>query len=405
MKKKFLRLFTVFMSAVMLFTVASFQPSAASASEIRQNISALEQKSKELESQIKSLQGQINSQQQLKNAIEQKIAVVQQQINICNTEINRINSAIAKNKAEIDKKNKEIEADKLAFKKRLRAIYMSNSGSNIQILLGADDFSEFLQLSQLTSAMAARDKKLINELLDAIEEIEKKQKQNDKLLEEQIEIKKIISEKQSELQGESNKIQAVINKIDSTQGKLENTNAQIEKQIKAYNATLAAMTSTNGTDFVYDGGDFLWPTPGYYRISAGFQSNDAVHRGNHNGIDITGNGTGVIAGAKIIAISDGVVTRSNGSCPHNYPKYGSCGCGGGYGNYVTINHGTKNGRTYVATYGHMSSIAVSAGATVKKGQVIGYVGTTGWSTGYHLHFGLAVNGVWHNPMNYFKRVG
>ena len=85
--------------------------------------------------------------------------------------------------------------------------------------------------------------------------------------------------------------------------------------------------------------------------------------------------------------------------------YGSCGCGGGYGNYVTINHGTLNGNTYVATYGHMVSTAVSPGTTVKKGQTIGYVGTTGWSTGYHLHFGLAVNGSWVNPMNYFKRVG
>lgn len=405
MKKKLIRILTVVLSLALLLTAVSIQPSAASASELRENISALEQQSKELESQIKNLQGQINSQQQLKNALEKKIAVVQQQINLCNSEINKINGKIAANKAEINKKNKEIEADKHAFKLRLRAIYMSNSGSNIQILLGADDFSEFLQLSQLTSSMAARDQKLIDELLAAIEEIEKKQKDNEKLLEEQIEIKKIVAKKQSELQGESNKIQSVINKIDANQNKLENTNAQIEKQIKAYNATLAAMTSTNGTDFVYDGGDFLWPTPGYYRISAGFQSNDPVHRGNHNGIDITGNGTGVIAGAKIVAISDGVVTRSYGSCPHNYPKYGSCGCGGGYGNYVTINHGTKNGRTYVATYGHMSSIAVSAGTTVKKGQVIGYVGTTGWSTGYHLHFGLAVNGVWHNPMNYFRRVG
>jgi len=146
----------------------------------------------------------------------------------------------------------------------------------------------------------------------------------------------------------------------------------------------------------------LWPTPGFYGISAGFQSNDAVHRGHHNGIDIAGGG---ISGAAIVAISDGVVVTSNNSCSHNYGKSGSCGCGGGYGNYVTINHGTKDGRTYVVTYGHMSRAAVGAGTTVKKGQTIGYVGSTGWSTGYHLHFGLAVNGAWVNPMNYFRKVG
>lgn len=405
MKKNLFRLFSCLLSAVMLLTAVCIDSSAASASEIRQSISQLEEKSKQLESEIKTLQGKINSQKQVKNALEQKIAVVQQQINLCNNEIAKINSSIAANKAEIEKNNKEIEADKLAFKKRLRAIYMSNTGSNVQVLLGAEDFAEFLQLSQLTASVSARDKKLIEELVEAIKKLEEKQKENDKLLEEQVEIKKIVAKKQAELQSESNAIQAVINEIDADQSNLEATNAQVEKQIKAYNATLASMTTTAGTSFVYDGGNFLWPTPGYYVISAGYQSNDAVHQGRHNGIDITGNGRGVIAGAKIVAIADGIVTRSNGSCSHNYPKNGSCGCGGGYGNYVTINHGTNGGNTYVATYGHMASIAVSAGTTVKKGQIIGYVGTTGWSTGYHLHFGLAVNGVWHNPMNYFRKVG
>lgn len=402
MKKYFFRLLSVLLSAVMLFGTTAIESSAASADEIKQSISELESKSKQLESEIKKLQGQINSQKKVKNALEEKIAVVQQQINVCNNEISKINGAIAANKAEIDKNNKEIETDKLDFKKRIRAIYMSNTGSNVQLLLGADDFSEFLQLSQLTASVSARDKLLIEKLVEAIKKLEEKQKENDKLLQEQVEIKKIVAQKQAELQTESNKIQSVINDIDSDQSSLEATNAQIEKQIKAYNATLAAMTTTAGTSFVYDGGDFLWPTPGFYMISAGFKSNDAVHRGRHNGIDIAGGG---IAGAKIIAIADGIVTRSNNSCTHNYKKSGSCGCGGGYGNYVTINHGTNNGNTFVATYGHMSSTAVSAGATVKKGQTIGYVGTTGWSTGYHLHFGLAVNGGWVNPMNYFRKVG
>ena len=257
-------------------------------------------------------------------------------------------------------------------------------------------------MAQLTSSVAARDKILIENLVSAIKELEAKQEENNKLLEEQVEIKKIVTQKQAELQSENSKIQSVINKIDSDQGELEASNAQIEKQIKSYNSTLASMTTTAGTSFVYDGGAFIWPTPGYYMITAGYHSNDPVHRGTHYGIDISGGG---IAGARIVAIADGVVTRSFGGCPHNYAKYGSCGCGGGYGNYVTVNHGTNGGNTYVATYGHMSSIAVGAGTTVKKGQTIGYVGTTGWSTGYHLHFGLAVNGMWQNPMNYFRKVG
>lgn len=388
MKTNLFRIFTAVLCVVMMLTAVSFNTSAKSASQLRQDISNLESKSAQLEKEIKQLQGQINSQNAIKSKLEQKIAVVQQQINACNSEISKINT-------EIENNNKEIAKDKLAYKKRLRAIHTSNSGSNIQVLLGAKNFSEFLQLAQYTSAVSKRDQKLIAKL-------EEKIKSNEKLLEEQVEIKKTVTAKQAELQAENNKIQAIINEIDGDQSKLESDNAKIEKQIKEYNKTLASMTSTNGTSFVYDGGAFLWPVPGYYGISAGWQSNDSVHKGRHYGIDIAGGG---IYNKPIVAIADGIVTRSNNGCTHNYKKYGSCGCGGGYGNYVTINHGTNGGNTYVATYGHMTRTAVGTGAVVKKGQTIGYVGTTGWSTGYHLHFGISVNGSWRNPMNYYKRVG
>lgn len=400
MRKNLLRILSLSLAFTVIMGSSFIRSSALSASEIRNNISNLESQSQDLEKKIKELQGKINAQSELKSALEQKISVVQKQINICNSEISKINSSISANNAEIEKTNKEIEADKLSFKKRLRAIYMSNSGSNVQVLLGADDFSEFLQLSQLTASVSSRDKMLIEKLVESIKVLQEKQKENEKLLAEQVEIKKIVTEKQQELQAENTAIQSVINKIDSDQASLEKTNASIERQIKDYRNTLNSMTTTNGTSFVYDGGDFLWPVSGYYSISAGFQSNDAVHRGHHNGIDICGSG---ISGKPIIAIADGIVTKSNNSCTHNYKKSGSCGCGGGYGNYVTINHGTKDGNTYVVTYGHMSSTAVGTGATVKKGQVIGYVGTTGWSTGYHLHFGIAVNGVWRNPMKFYSK--
>ena len=389
MKNRLFKLFTAVMAFVMLFGAMSICPtSAATASELRQNISNLEAQSKKLEAEIKEMQNEINSQKAVKEKLQEKIRLVQQQINACNSEISKIN-------AEIDKNNKEIAQDKLTYKKRLRAIHTSNSGSNVQILLGATTFSEFLQLAQYTTAVSKRDQKLITRLEEKIEE-------NQKLLNEQVEIRKTITAKQQELQAENDRIQAVISQIDSDQSQLEQDNAKIEKQIKEYNATLASMATTNGTSFVYDGGAFLWPVPGQYYISAGWQSNDSVHKGRHYGIDISGGG---IQGKPIVSSADGVVTRSNNSCTLNYKKNGSCGCGGGYGYYVTINHGTLNGNTYVATYGHMVSTAVGAGATVKKGQTIGYVGTTGWATGYHLHFGLAVNGSWGNPMNYFKRVG
>ena len=81
---------------------------------------------------------------------------------------------------------------------------------------------------------------------------------------------------EKELQEENDKIQAVINQMDSSQTQLENNNAKIEKQIKDYNNTLNSMLNSSSSSLVYDGGAFLWPVPGYYGISAGWQSNDSA---------------------------------------------------------------------------------------------------------------------------------
>ena len=403
MCSKICKTLSLCIAVVLVFCAAAVPASGAmSSSQLRSKISDLEQQSKAKEAEIKKLKAQANQQQAVKAALEEKIALTQQQIDLCNREMAKINRVIAANKAEINAKNAEIESDKLAFKKRLRAIYMSNTGSNVQVLLGADDFSQFLELSQLTSSVSARDQYLIEKLVAAIDVLNQKQAENQKLLDEQVSIKNTVVAKQRELQAQNAEITSVINSINSDTAQLNKENADLEKQIKQYQSTLASLTTTGGTSYVYDGGAFLWPVSGFYTITAGFQSNDSVHRGHHNGIDIAGGG---INGAPILAVADGVVSRANNSCTHNRPKSGSCGCGGGFGNYVQINHGTNSkGQTFMVTYGHMSRAVVSPGTIVKRGQVIGYVGSTGWSTGYHLHLGIAVSGAWVNPMSFYKKV-
>ncbi len=404
MYKKYIKIISVVLMVAL--TVTAFfvtDAGAASKSEIQQEISKLEAESKKLEAEIKEYQGKINKQKELKGAIERKMANVQSQIDACNRQINSINSKISANKAEIKKNNKQIEADKLAFKKRLRAIYMSNNGGSVQILLGAEDFSDFLQLSQLTASVSARDKKMIEDLVAEIKKLEEKQEENKKLLEEQVEVKSKINEKKAELAKEENNIQSVINSISKDQNEAKNENAQVEKELKqmqnALNAILSASSGSN-VNVKYDGKDFLWPTPTVSRISSYYGPRWGRY---HNGLDIA---NGNCWGDKIVAIADGVVTTYSNSCRHNYGKkpVRNC-CGNGYGNYITINHGSKNGKTYVAYYAHMASIVVSKGQKVKKGQIVGYIGSTGRSTGAHLHFGIAVNGAWVNPMSFYKRVG
>lgn len=413
MHKKIIKFISVLMVVALFTTTAvSVDISAASSpSEIQNEINELEQRSKDLEAQIKDLQGKINAQKKLKKAIEDKMAVVQKQINACNKQINNINSQISANKAEIEKNNKQIEKDKTVFKKRLRAIYMSNTGSNVQILLGAEDFSQFLQLAQLTASVSAHDKKLIEELVSEIKKLEEKQVENQQLLKEQEAVKATIAEKQAELSKEEKQIQSVISKISADQDKAENDNAAVEKDIKDMQKDLEELmyASGGGTNLTYDGGAFLWPTPTISRISSYFGTRWGR---NHNGIDIS-NGS---YGAKVIAIADGVVETYSNSCSHNYGKkpLKTC-CGSGYGNYITINHGQSGGKYYVAYYAHLGSIVVSKGQTVKKGQIVGYVGSTGRSTGAHLHFGImlqtrnssgkVISSTWKDPMSFYKKVG
>lgn len=151
---------------------------------------------------------------------------------------------------------------------------------------------------------------------------------------------------------------------------------------------------------------FIWPVPGYNKVVSGYGYITDPITGKvrlHSGIDISDYD---IYLKPVVAITDGNIFKSYTSCPHRSKKP-ICNCGGGYGNYVAIDHGmiTIDGKQdqYTAYYAHMDSVEKSSGS-VKQGQLLGYVGTTGSSTGYHLHFGLAKNGRydgWVNPLDYF----
>lgn len=372
--------------------------------QIREEIKDIQAEQAELQEKINKIKEDKAKQEELKEAIEKQMALVQKEIDACNQQINSINAKIEANQAEIDQKNKEIEENELAFKKRLRAIYMSNSDSNVRILLGAEDFSQFLELSQLTASVSAHDKLLIENIVSAIDVLNEKQEENNKLLKDQMAVKETITAKQNELKSQSDQIQSIISNLETQQGKNEADQADNAALLKEMQAELDSIrySGNSGTGQVYDGGQFLWPVPSITKITSYFGYRWGT---NHNGIDIANR----TFGAAIVAIADGVVTRSINHCTHNHGKDRDCcgisGQGKGYGNHVVIDHGTgSDGNHYSAYYAHMSSVAVSAGQHVTKGQVIGYVGSTGYSTGPHLHFGLIVNQSWVDPMRYYTKV-
>ena len=164
--------------------------------------------------------------------------------------------------------------------------------------------------------------------------------------------------------------------------------AQAEAEAQA--AAQAAQQAGNSIAGRVGASGFMWPVPGFSYITSGVGPRWGR---SHNGIDIGDSG---IYGAAIVASRSGTVHVGCTTCTHDYGKSGSCGCGGGYGNYVMIYHDG----TYTTLYGHMKSVAVSDGQYVEQGDVIGYVGSTGYSTGAHLHFEVRKNGAYDDPENY-----
>lgn len=142
-------------------------------------------------------------------------------------------------------------------------------------------------------------------------------------------------------------------------------------------------------------GTFNWPVPNFYTITDYYDVRTWNNQGMHYGIDISGIN---VAGADIVSAEAGTVILAVNNCPHDYPKYSSCGCGGGFGNYVIVDHGGG----YCTLYGHCQSVDVSVGDYVSRGQVIAHVGTTGYSTGYHLHFEVRYNGQRIDPLPFLS---
>ena len=375
--------------------------SAASTSEMRNEISDLEKKSEKIEQEIAQLKKDKAEQNELKKKLDQQIAVTQEEISACTKLISSYKSEISQYEADIKEKEAEIEDTKFLFRQRMRSIYMSGSTNNdLMVLLDAESFSDYLALSQVSKTVAAHDKKIVNTITTAIEDINKSKKAINEKMEAQNEIKKSLANKQAKLKAQQSEVNSVIASINSNQSDLEAKNKsyeaaidKLEDEIQAALRAAAAASSGGGgsKNPVFTSGTFTWPVPGFYNITSyyGYRVNpvSGIYK-LHGGVDIASAG---IYGKPIVAAADGVVISAG---------YNT----GGFGNWVMINHGTHGGNQFATIYGHMcSSPVVSNGQTVKAGQTLGYVGSTGNSTGNHLHFEVRVNGNRVNPMSYFSR--
>ena len=378
------RIIALILSLTLICGVFSFLPViAATKEEIKEDIKDLEAESAKLEKEIAQLQGQVNAQEKIKKNYVAQINNLQAQINVYTSKISELNNKIASSKAEIKEKEQTIENTKTLLKQRIRAIYMSGStNSDLLLLLGSENFSEYLTSRGLAKSISAKDEAVIKEINEAIAIIEASFADIDAAIKEQDEAKAVLDEKKAALDQKKAAVNAVIYELSQDKKQLEKDNKKIEDEINRLAAEINEGMQTNGNQSVVFNGVFGWPVPGHYYVSSEYgQRWGRLHKG----LDIAAGG---IYGKPIVASAAGKVLVAGWST-------------GGYGYYVTINHGYLKGNYYTTLYAHMKQKpSVKAGQTVKKGQVIGYVGSTGDSTGPHCHFEIWVNGSPKNPRNY-----
>lgn len=386
----------------------------------------IERRQQELDEQLSGDDEEI-----LDKAEQQKLIL--EQVNIINDKLTVLNSYMTAMQIKIDTEQDNLNAMRAEldegidrYKQRLRAVYLAGDLSYAEVVLGAGDFFDMLMRAELMERVNAADAKSLDKLVkkkteydekmkdleqeqalykDQTAVLEREKKDLAELYDSEGETRKLLREHKEKLEEDQRVYQ---NEVYSYEGILDDLllgsysgewdepkRIETEKQAKAALEQLQANIQARkdsgetipDTECQYT---FKWPTEGLYYISSGVGARWGTY---HSGIDIPGDG-----GYPITAAEAGEVVRVNNGCTHNYGKYGSCGCGGGYGNFVIIDHG--NG--FLTLYGHMTQTKVSVGDKVKEGQEIGLMGSTGYSTGTHLHLELRYGGYVTDPSNFMK---
>lgn len=423
------------MLCVCMISIPMAIPTTVSAedsiSDLEQQLQQLEQENQKYQKILDDTKSDIAEKEEYKSALVSKVQVLDEKIAVTREKISSLNDDIKEKQDAYDKGLSEVEDQFDALANRLRILYMSGNATDLEIIFGAKDFSDLIDKMELVKSLANSDKELISEIQTKLDELSTKKEsleadkkdletQQASLKSDQDEFNKLISDNDEILKNlyasnseaqhslesaalQSDEIEAKISQYYAAQKAAAERAAQASQSSSSSSSSSnSSSSSSSGSSssgssssgsssvIVPSGSGFAWPTPGFVSLSSEWFEDREVY--NHGGIDIAGAG---IMGTPVVAAADGTVVATNSSCTHNWGKSYSCGCGGGYGNYVMISH--AGGKMTV--YGHLTSLTVSSGQTVSRGQVIGYVGSTGNSTGPHLHYECRLNGVRYNPMS------
>lgn len=371
-------------------------------SDNKAKLNELESKKEKNEEYLNTLESQIEAVQVKANTIESQIKVIDSEIAAFNKQLKKLGNEIAETKEEIKENKESIDSAKGELSALLRSSYVNGDRSVMELFMGSHDLASLLTHLEWMKRTSENEKRVIDDFNAKIkklrasqQKLQEKQDAVEETKQKSVEKKTELKTKQDEYKATENqlsashkKVSTLISEIDESsalyqgyikklQAQKEAADAEIDKIIRA-----KASTNTNPEPSISSNASWVFPVSRSCYISSGYGNRSASISGwgFHGGIDITGGG---FQGAAIYATRAGTVIAA---------VYSTVG----YGNYVIIDHGDG----FSSLYGHCSSLAVSTGQSVSKGQHIANAGSTGNSTGPHLHFEIRYNGAKQNPLNY-----
>ncbi len=300
---------------------------------------------KEKKEELKKVQNQKDDVSKDLNDMKNKIVKQTNELSDMKKSINGKTKLIEKSQQDLDQTKDDIKKRRTGLNTRLRTMYKSGSIGYLDVILGSNSVEELVTNVDLVQKIFSNDQTILTELKAQKREIEIKEA-------------KLLKEKKS-LEEDITAANETKNSLDKTKAKLESRYAELEKTENSLKKAIAEAASSGGVR--YAGGKWAFPLKSGYTLTSHFGERRSYE--SHPGVDLA-----VPTGTPVYAAQSGKVVTA--------------GWYGGYGNAVVIYHG--NGLTSV--YGHNSSVTVKTGQRVRKGQQISLAGSTGWSTGSHLHF-------------------
>lgn len=354
------------------------------ATELEQRRAELKNKINEAGKSIENINIELTENLEAINKLDEEIYSYETQINTISENLENIEKQIKETEDYLDTIQVDYEHQKEVLQERLLYAYEEGPTRYLDVLLNSKSMLDFITNYYLIAELMQYDK----DLLDGIERDKEQIEQIEQSLNESKENLKLIKNEQKKIAISLENSKIVKN---SYINNLTNEEKQIQEEMSMYQEELdlleleILLAVLENSDTQYVGGTFAWPAPGYYTITSpyGMRVHPIIKTfSNHSGMDI-----GAPMGSYAIAANDGIVTKAT----YSYS----------YGNMVIIDHG--GGVTTL--YAHGSEILAQVGDVVKRGDAIMKVGSTGWSTGPHLHFEIRINGATIDPYPYVTSTG